>query len=142
MQAMAIRIAIMTAAIIIAAVCLLATGAFLCVAIYDGLKMVVSPPALAALATAGVFLVAGLLIIMIGSSIARAAERKAKQEREKRGPATAQLGLELGRILGEEAARYAGKNPTQVLIGAIAAGFLMGAIPRLRSFLMGFTKRK
>jgi hypothetical protein len=141
MQAMALRVAIMTAAILIAAVFLLATGAFLCVAIYDGLKMVLIPP-LAALATAGIFLVSGLIIIAIGSGMARAAERKARKDREKRGPATAQLGLELGRMLGEEAARYAGKNPTQVLIGAVIAGFAFGAIPHLRTFLMGFIKRK
>jgi membrane protein implicated in regulation of membrane protease activity len=141
MQAMAIRIAIMTAVILIAAVCFLATGAFLCVALYDGLKLVLSPP-LAALATAGIFLVLALIIIAIGSAIARAAERKAKREREKKRPATAQLGLEIGRILGEQVARYAGKNPTQVLIGAVIAGFALGAIPSLRSFLMSFIKRK
>jgi hypothetical protein len=141
MQAMAIRIAIMTAAILIAAVCFLATGAFLCVALYDGLKLVLIPP-LAALATAGIFLVLALIIILIGSGIARAAERRAKREQEKKKPVTAQLGLELGRFLGEEAARYAGKNPTQVLIGAIIAGFALGAIPSLRSFLMSFIKRK
>jgi hypothetical protein len=141
MQAMAIRIAIMTAAVLIAAVCVLATGAFLCVALYDGLKLVWSPP-LAALATAGIFLAAALLVMGIGSAIAKAAERKARQERERRGPATVKIGLEIGRILGEAAARYAGKNQTRVLIGAVIAGFAIGAIPRLRSFLMSFLKSK
>lgn len=138
---MATRIAIMTAAILIAAVFLLATGAFLCVAVFDGLKMVLSPP-LAALATAGIFLVTGLLIISIGSAIARSAERKARIQREKKGPASSQIGLELGRFLGEEAARFVAKNPTQVLVVAVIAGFALGAIPRLRSFLTGFIKRK
>jgi hypothetical protein len=141
MQAMAIRIAIMTAAILIAAVCVLATGAFLCVALYDGLKLVFSAP-LAALCTAGIFLVAALLIVGMGSAIAKAAERKARQERERRGPATVKVGLEIGRIMGEAAARYAGKNQTKVLIGAVIAGFAIGAIPRLRSFLMSFLKDK
>lgn len=139
---MAIRIAIMTAAILIAAVCFLATGVFLCMALYQGLLMVLPAPWLAALASAGVILILAILIIAIGSAMARAAEREAKRKREKKGPATAQLGLELGRIVGEQAARYAGKNPTQVLIGAVIAGFALGAIPSLRSFLMSFTKRK
>lgn len=141
MQAIALRVAIMVAAILLAAIFFLATGAFLCVALFDGLTMVLTPP-LAALAAAGIFLVVALFIIVIGFAIARSAERKARLEREKRGPGTAQLGIALGRILGEEAARYAGKHPLPVLGGAIVAGFLLGAVPGLRSLLAGLIKRK
>lgn len=141
MQAIAIRIAILVAAILLAAIFFLATGAFLCVALYNGLQMVLSPP-LAALASAGVFLVVALLIIFIGSAIARSAERRARLERERRGPATAQLGLDLGRMLAEEATRYAGKHPIPVLVGSVLAGFAIAAIPRLRSLLGIFLKRK
>jgi hypothetical protein len=141
MQAIALRIAIMVATILFAAIFFLAAGAFLCVALFDGLKMALAPWQ-AALAAAGIFLIVALLIIAIGSAVARSAERKARLERERRGPGTPQLGLTLGRILGEEAARYAGKHPIPVLGGAIVTGFLLGAIPGLRSFLAGLIKRK
>ncbi|GAA0574186.1 hypothetical protein [Rhizomicrobium electricum] len=142
MKASFIRIAIMAAVALVAAVFLIATGAFLCVALYEGLKLVVPVPALAALATAAILMFLSGIVLAIGSAIARAAERKARLEAQKKGPATAKIGLELGRILGESAAGYIGKNPVQVLIGALAVGFAVGAVPKLRSFLMGFMKAK
>jgi hypothetical protein len=142
MKASFIRIAIMTAVALVAAVFLVATGAFLCLAIYEGLKMVPLTPALAALATAAILMFLSGIVLAIGSAIARSAERKARIEAQKKGPATAKIGLELGRILGESAAGYVGKNPVQVLIGALAVGFAIGAVPKLRSFLMSFTKGK
>lgn len=141
MQAKLIRIAIVAVAAIVATVFLVAFGAFLCVALYEGLK-VVWAPWLAALGAAALFLVIALLVLGIGSSIARAAERKAKEEAEKKGPATAKLGLELGRVLGENAAGFVGKNPTKVLIITIAVGFLLGAVPKLRNFLLSFLTSK
>lgn len=135
---MATRIAIMAAAILIAAVCFIATGAFLCIALYEGLKLVLSP-ALAALSTAAVFLLLALIILAIGSAIAKSVEEK---ERKKRGPATAEIGLEVGRILGEQINRYAGKNPLRVVIGAVLTGLVLGAVPPLRHFLMGFLRKK
>jgi hypothetical protein len=137
-----IRIAIMTAVALIAAVFLIATGAFLCVALFEAMKLIPLTPALAALATAGILLVLTGLIFSIGSSMARAAERSARREAEKKGPATAKIGLEIGRILGEGAAGYVGKNPTKVLLGALAVGFAFGAVPKLRSFFMSFLKAK
>ena len=141
MRAMGIRIAIMAVAALIATVLLVATGAFLCVALYEGLKVVLAPW-LAALGTATLLLLLAFLIIAVGSSIARAAEQKAKREAERRGPATAKIGLEIGRILGEHAFGYIGKNPTKVLAGALAVGFLLGAVPKLRDFLLSFLKSK
>lgn len=141
MKAPFIRIAIMTAVALVAAVFLVATGAFLCLALYEGLKIVLVP-ALAALAAAAILMFLAGIILAIGGAIARAAERKARQEAEKKGPATAKIGLEIGRILGESATGYVGKNPTKVLIGAVAVGFAIGAVPKLRSFLMSFMKAK
>jgi hypothetical protein len=142
MQAKLIRIAIVAAAALVAAVFLVATGAFLCVALYEGLKAVPLAPWLAALASAAILLVVAWIVLAIGSAIARAAERKARREAEAKGPATARIGLEIGRILGESAFGYIGKNPTKVLAGALAVGFLLGAVPKLRSFLTSFLKSK
>jgi hypothetical protein len=141
MQAKLIRITIVAVAALVATVFLVATGAFLCVALYEGLKIVLVP-ALAALASAAILLFTAGITLAVGSSIARAAERKARREAEKKGPAAAKIGLEIGRLLGESASGYIGKNPTKVLVGAVAVGFLLGAVPKLRSFLMSFTKAK
>jgi hypothetical protein len=134
MQAIFTRIAVKAAAAIVAAVFLVAAGAFLCVALYEGLKALLEPWG-AALATAGILVVLTVLVLTIGGAIARAAEKKAKEEAEKKGPATAKIGLELGKLLGENAAGYVGKNPVKVLIGTIVVGFLLGAFPSLRKFL-------
>jgi hypothetical protein len=142
MKASFIRIAIMTAVALVAAVFLIATAAFLCVALYEGLKIVLTVPALAALAAAAILMFLAGIVLAVGGAIARSAERKARREAEKKGPASAKIGLELGRILGESTAGYIGKNPVQVLIGALAVGFAVGAVPKLRSFLMSFTKTK
>ena len=141
MQAKLIRIAIVAVAALVAAVFLIATGAFLCVALYEGLK-VVWAPWLAALASAAILLVLAWIVLAIGSSIARAAERKARREAERKGPATARIGLEIGRILGESAFGYIGKNPTKVLVGGLAVGFLLGAVPKLRDFLLSVLKTR
>ena len=139
---MAIRIAIMTAALLLAAVCFLATGVFLCIALYDGLLLVLPTPWLAALASAGIILVLAVLIIAIGSAMARAAARKAQRRREARGPDTARIGIEVGRILGETAFRYVSRNPKGMLIGALVAGFAFGAVPWLRSIMTGFLRKR
>ena len=128
MQAKLIRIAIMAAVALVAAVFLVATGAFLCVALYEGLKTVLVPW-LAALLTATILFGLTLIVLGIGSSIARTAERNARREAEKKGPAGARIGLEIGRLLGESASGYIGKNPAKMLIGAIVLGFLFGAMP-------------
>jgi hypothetical protein len=141
MQAKLIRIAIVAVAALVATVFLVATGAFLCVALFEGLKIVWAPW-LAALATAAILLLTAGLTMAIGSSIARAAEEKTRREAERKGPAAAKIGLEIGRLLGESASGYIGKNPTKVLVGALAVGFLLGAVPKLRSFLTGFINTK
>ena len=141
MKANLVRIAIMAAVALVAAVFLIATGAFLCVALYEGLKIVLIP-ALAALATAAILMFLAGIVLAIGGSIARSAERKARREAEQKGPATAKIGLEIGRILGESASGYVGKNPTKVLIGALAIGFALGAVPKLRSLLTSFMKAR
>lgn len=141
MQAKVIRIAILAAVALVAAVFLVATGAFLCVALYEGLKLVLSP-ASAALVAALTLALLAWLVIAIGAAIARAAERKARADAEKQGSPAVKIGLEIGKLLGESAAGAVGKNPTKVLIGAIILGFLFGAVPKLRSFLMSFLSSK
>lgn len=137
MRSIAIRIAVMAAGLLIAAVLSLAVVAFLCIALYYGLQNVVAPWA-AALLTAAALTLAALLVIAIAAAVARSASRKEEQ----RDPDVSRIGLELGRILGETAYRYASQNPTRVLVAAVVAGFAVGAVPRLRSLLLSFLRRR
>ena len=139
---MAIRIAIMTAALLLAAVGFAAVAVFLCVALYSGLSIVLTPP-WAALSAAGILLLLSLVIILLGSAIARAVARNAARERARKSnaSATAKLGGELGRLLGESAFKFITDSPARVLIGALVAGFAVGASPRLRSFLQDLLRK-
>jgi len=139
MQGMAARIAIMVAALLLAAAGIFATCVFLCIALYAGLETVLAPP-LAALSAAGIMLVLSLIVILIGSSLASAAARRAKRNREKKGGTAARIGGELGRLLGESTLKFVSDNPTRVLIASIVTGFAVGAIPRLRNFLLDILK--
>jgi len=142
MQSMAIRVAIMTAALLLAAVGFAAVAVFLCMALYSGFSVMLTPP-FAALASAGTILVVSIVIIVIGSAIAGTVKRAAARERAKRSnaTATAKLGGELGRLLGESAFKFITDSPVRVLIGALIAGFAVGASPKLRSFLQDLLKR-
>jgi membrane protein implicated in regulation of membrane protease activity len=141
MQSMAIRIAIMTAALLLAAVGFVAVAVFLCMALYSSLSIVLTPP-WAALGAAGILLLVSVVIIMIGSAVSRAAARNAARASKKKSnaTATAKLGGELGRLLGENAFNFITEKPARVLIGALVAGFAVGASPRLRSFLQSILK--
>jgi hypothetical protein len=141
MQGVATRIAIMTAALLLAAAGILATGVFLCIALYEGLRALLTP-AMAALCAAGILLVLSLLVILVGSALAGAAARKAKKNREKQGSPAARIGGELGRLLGESAFKFVSDNPARVLIASVVTGFAVGAIPKLRKFLLDILKSR
>jgi len=142
MQSMAIRVAIMTAALLLAAVGFVAVAVFLCMALYSGFSVMLTPP-YAALASAGALLAVSLVIILMGSMISKAVARSAARERARRSnaSATAKLGGELGRLVGESAFNFITKSPVRVLIGALVAGFAVGASPKLRSFLQDILGR-
>ena len=142
MQSMATRVAIMAAALLLAAVGFVAVAVFLCMALYDGFGTVLTPP-YAALASAGAILVISLVIILIGSAISGGIKRAAARERAARSnaSATAKLGGELGRLIGESAFKFITDSPVRVLIGALIAGFAVGAFPKVRSFLQDILRR-
>lgn len=140
MQSIAIRIAIMTAALLLAAVGFVAVAVFLCMALYSGLHSVLSPP-MAALSAAGILLLTSIVILAIGSAIARVIGRGAARARDRRSGSTARLGGELGRLIGESAFKYITDSPLRVLIGALAVGFAVGASSRIRTFLQELLRR-
>jgi type VI protein secretion system component VasK len=135
MQAKLIRIAIVAVAALVAAVFLIATGAFLCVALYEGLKIVWAPW-LAALASAAILLVVAWIVVAIGAAIGRAAERKARREAESEGFRHRQDRAGDRPHPGRKRLRLHRQEPHQGAAGGLAVGFLLGAVPKLRSFLM------
>jgi len=133
------RIAIMAAALLVAAVGIVATGVFLCFALYAALVTLLSPP-VAALSAAGIVFVLSLVVIWMGGALGRSMARRARREREKRGGTANAFTAELGRLLGENAQSFVSQRPILSLIVALAGGFAVGASPRLRNFLHNVLK--
>ncbi|MBU6296789.1 MAG: hypothetical protein KGJ79_08880 [Alphaproteobacteria bacterium] len=136
---MPIRIAIMAAALLVAAVGVGATVVFLCLALYALLLTVLSAP-LAALAAAGLVFLASLLVIYLGGVLSSMIAGRARRARAKRGGAAFAFSTELGRLLGEDAQSFIAGKPILALLVALVGGFTVGASPRLRDFLLRILK--
>ena len=134
MRDLPMRIAIMAAALLIAAVGVGATVVFLCLALYSALLTVLSAP-LAALSAALIVFLLSILVILLGNALSDAFARKAKRARAKRGGTANAFSAELGRLMGEKAQSFVNEKPLLSLIVALIGGFAVGANPRLRAFL-------
>ncbi|MDE2133209.1 MAG: hypothetical protein KGJ49_01255 [Alphaproteobacteria bacterium] len=139
MRDLPMRIAIMAAALLVAAVGIGATAVFLCLALYSALLTLLSAP-LAALAAAGLVFALSLLVIFLGGVLGNVLARRARRARAKRGGAAFAFSAELGRILGEDAQKFVADKPLLALVVALAGGFAVGASPRLRSLLQTLLK--
>jgi hypothetical protein len=139
MRELPLRIAIMAAALLVAAVGIGAATVFLCLALYSLLLTMLSAP-LAALAAAAFVFVLSLLVILLGGALANAAARSARRARAKRGGAAFAIGAELGKFLGEDAAKFISGKPVLTLLLALAGGFAVGVSPRLRALLQTLLK--
>lgn len=113
---------------------LLAVG-FLAAALYLGLATLLSPP-LAALASAGVLLVAALLAVLVAGFRRNASRATGTVPASDLSEAAAALGSRLG----EQAARQAQAHPWAAAGAALACGAIVGANPRLRALLMGLLR--
>ena len=134
MRDLPMRIAIMAAALLVAAVGVSATVVFLCLALYNALLSVLSAP-LAALSAALVIFVLSILVILLGKALSNQFARRAKHERAKRGGTANAFSAEFGRMMGERAQTFVNEKPLLSLIVALVGGFAVGANPRLRAFL-------
>jgi hypothetical protein len=139
MRDLPIRIAIMAAALLVAAVGITATGVFLCLALYEYLLTHFNPTVAALITAAGVF-VLSLVILWIGSALSKSVAKQARREREKHGGNLNAISAELGQALGASAQGFIAKKPILSLIVALAGGFAIGASPRLRAFLQNFLR--
>lgn len=139
MRELPLRIAIMAAALLVAAVGIGAAVVFLCLALYSVLLALLSAP-LAALAAAALVFFLSLLVIFLGGVLANRLARRARRGRAKRGGAAYLFSAELGRILGEDAQKFIAGKPVLALLVALAGGFAVGASPRLRALLQTLLK--
>jgi len=139
MRELPLRIAIMAAALLVAAVGIGAAVVFLCLALYSVLLTLFSAP-LAALAAAALVFCLSLLVIFLGAALANGLARRAQRARAKRGGTAVAFSAELGRILGEDAAKFITGKPVLTLLLALAGGFAVGVSPRLRALLKTLLK--
>lgn len=138
MRDLPIRIAIMAAALLLAAVGIVAAAVFLCMALY-AYFLTLLPAPLAALASALLVFLLSLLMILLGSMVSNLVTGRGRRARAKAGPAHV-IGAEMGRLLGEDAQAFIAKKPILALLLALIGGFAVGANPKLRSILQALLK--
>jgi hypothetical protein len=136
MRDLPIRIAIMAAALLVAAVGVAVAVVFLCLALYSTFLTLLSAP-LAALASALLVFVLSLLVILLGRLFANLL--RGRRPRTAAGRAHA-IGIELGRLLDEDAQAFIAKKPILALVLALVGGFVVGVNPKLRAFLQAIIK--
>ena len=134
------RIAIMAGALLVAAVGIVVTAVFLCMALYSYLLTLLSSPPLAAAAAALLVFVLSLLVIFLSGVLAKTLARRARRARARQGGRINAFSAELGRLLGEDAQTFINDRPLLSLLLAVLGGFAVGANPKLRTFLQTILK--
>ncbi len=122
------RLAINSAALLIASAGGCVALIFLVIAFYLLLAGVMAPW-LAALATAGIALLFCIVVLLIARLMARAVA-PAPVEARGAGPTA-----ELGALLGRHAREFVETNSWAALAGLLVVGVLLGISPRLRSLV-------
>lgn len=122
------RLAVNSAAILIASAGGCVMLVFLIVAFYLFLATMMAPW-LAALATAGAALLFSLFVILIARLITRSTMPRSANARHRSA-------AELGELLGRQAHTFLAGNSLGMLALLLGVGFAMGFSPRLRKLLM------
>lgn len=122
------RLAINSAAILIASAAGCVAMVFVIVAVYLGFTEIL-PPWGAALSTAGVALLFAVLVLLIGRMMSRSTVPPGARNRHRSA-------AELGELMGRQAHELLAGNSLGVLGLLLGVGFAMGFSPRLRKFLM------
>ncbi len=122
------RLAINSAAILIASAGFCVALTFLIIALYLGLAEMMAPW-IAALLTALAAMIFALLVLLIGRMASRSTITAAEKARHR---STA----ELGELFGRQAHVFLNTNSPMLLAILTAIGFALGFSPRLRKLLM------
>jgi hypothetical protein len=130
------RLAISIAAVLIALVAALFAIGFFALALYQWLATQMEP-ALAALATGVIILLAALLLIFATKFAGKPKKRKIIDDASLEACESA---AELGGVLGRKLRGLAEAHGNSSLWAALLAGFAVGVSPRLRTFLRHLLK--
>lgn len=109
---------------------------FLTAAIYLALVEPLGMP-LAALTTGGVLIVVAAILMLAVKLIVSSSQRPKRAPPPQDGQIAA---ARLGELIGEEAATWTRRHPGVSIFAALAAGFVVGSSPKLRTGLMQLFK--
>lgn len=131
------RLATTIASLLAATILVLAALGFLGYAAYLALLSAVSPPLAALITGIGAVVLAGL-IVMVGSSLFRGRRERPRPRDSGAGgeDAAGRMAGELGGVLAAQLGTLTRSHSGPVLAASLAAGFAVGASPRLRKVLL------
>lgn len=109
---------------------------FLTAAVFLALVEPMGMP-MAALATGGVLIAFAVILMLAVKLIVSSSQRSKRTPPQQDGQIAA---ARLGELIGEEAATCARQHPGAVTFAALAAGFVVGSSPKLRTGLMRLFK--
>jgi hypothetical protein len=138
MKDLPIRIAIMAAGLLVAAVGIVVAVVFVCLALYTYFLTLLPAP-LAGLASALLVFLLSVVVLLLARGAANRVKRRAQSKRTNASHAHA-IGVELGKLLGEDAQTFIAKKPILALALALVGGFAVGANPKLRAILQTIIK--
>jgi hypothetical protein len=130
-----LRFAIAVLAFLLAGVGFFVTLAFAMVGIYFLFAQFLGP-VWGAFATGGTALLAAVILIFIGVSFSRVSRRRGKKD----GTDPSFLAAMMGDLLGRRFNKFAGSRTRSSIFASFAAGFAIGASPRLREFLLDLVR--
>jgi hypothetical protein len=132
MNRLAYRLAITAVALLFASIGLVAALVFATVGVYF-LFAEITTPTLAAFGTAASAVLFSIAVIGLGFLFAGNAPKRGPARRGQ-GPSLSAAAL--GDFLGRQLRAFTGSQPRSSLFASFAAGFAVGASPRLREFLL------
>lgn len=109
---------------------------FLTAAVFLALVEPIGMP-MAALATGGALIAFAAILMLVVKLIVSSSRRSKSAPPRQDGQMAA---ARLGELIGEEAATWTRQHPGATIFAALAAGFVVGSSPRLRTGLMRLLK--
>ncbi len=131
MNRLAYRLAITAVALLFASIGLVAALVFATVGVYF-LFAEITTPMLAAFGTAASAVLFSIAVVGLGFFFAG----NSRGRGAKRGANPSLSAAALGDFLGRQLRAFTGSQPRSSLFASFAAGFAVGASPRLRAFLL------
>lgn len=135
MRRILLRLAFAVTAFLIAGVGFFIALAFGMVGVYFLFAKLVGPT-WGAFATAGSAILVSVILIWIGVAFSKVRRRRGRRE----GSDPSFVAAMMGDLLGRRFNRFASTRTSTSIFASLAAGFAIGASPRLREFLLGLIR--